>query len=80
MAKIIEPAIGSVWEHEGGQRFQVIASISASVGQAEEHQLQALATGRRHWVTNQGLLQRKYTWIADPADEDEEGGEDARGI
>ena len=79
MAKIVEPAIGSVWEHNDGQRFQVIASISASVGQADEHQLQALATGRRHWVTNQGL-QRKYTWISDPADGDEEGGEDARRV
>lgn len=69
MAKIIEPAVDSVWEHSNGQRFRVIAA-----GMDHIH-LQALATGRRHWVTNQGL-QRKYTWIADPIDGNEDG-EDA---
>jgi hypothetical protein len=75
MAKIVEPAIHSVWENGDGVRFWVIASIFVSDDNVQ-HQLQAMVTGRRYWVTGQSLPQ-KYTWISDPVDGDDDEEEAA---
>jgi hypothetical protein len=60
--KLIQPAIDSIWENnKTGAQFRVVLSLHVK----RECLLQATGTGRRHWVTYEGLA-KKYTWIMDP--------------
>lgn len=65
--KIVEPAVDSIWERRDGTRFRVLIFTPGLGGQC---QLQAVVSGRRHWVTSRGL-QSKYRWISDPVGEDD---------
>jgi hypothetical protein len=61
MAKLLQPAIDSVWARKNGDQFTVVLAIHDK----KQCLLRAAGTGRKHWVTYDGLL-RKYEWISDP--------------
>jgi hypothetical protein len=73
MAKLLQPAIGSIWSRKNGDQFEV----TLAVHDKKACLLRATGSGRRHWVTYEGLA-KKYQWISDPKPEAHELEEDIR--